>query len=268
MAAAADIASTGSYFGDVGARSPSAALTERARQDIATADRLEAAGTITEDQHAIAIASAIARAPSASKTAVAPSGGGAASPSSRVRGYDGHLIKQDELDGICNQPPRGKVWCKTEWPGGFIGPRPDGSEPGPPWVPAKEEVSTVQLVDPRSGKVTVVTVSRLVPADDCFPNGKPWWVRGGAWAARAAIGTAEQAPAALAEAGQRIAAGVRRVIVGAPPPIDQTAPSPAPGPAAPPPAAACDAYRSLVWPGGIVCIPAGSPKPDGSWERV
>jgi len=119
MAAAADIASTGSYFGDVGARTPTAALTEKARQDIATADRLEAAGVITEDAHAIAVASAIARAPVASMTAVAPSAAGAYAPSSRTTGYDGRVIKQDELAGVCGAPPPGKVFCKTQWPGGF-----------------------------------------------------------------------------------------------------------------------------------------------------
>lgn len=262
MAAAADIVSTGSYFGDVGARTPTAALTEKARQDIATADRLEAAGKITEEQRALAVASAIARAPSASKTAVAPSAGGAYAPSNRTRGYDGRIIKRDELAGVCGAPPSGKVFCKTTWPGGFKGLNPDGSAPGAPWIPTTEEVAQIDLVNPTTGVKTRVSVSRLVPGPDCYPNGKPWWTVGGAWAARAAIGVAEATPEALAQIGRNIAAGVRRVTRSAVTPISATgAPAAAAAPSAPSPRRYC----KTTWPGGSIEIAADAPAPGPPW---
>jgi hypothetical protein len=262
MAAAADIASTGSYFGDLGARSAAAALTERARQDIATADRREAAGVITEEAHAIAVASAIARAPVASMTAVAPSAAGAYAPSSRTTGYDGRVIGRGELEGVCGAPGPGKVFCKTEWPGGFVS-RPAGDPaPSGPWVPATEEVAAVDLVNPRTGIKTRVLVSRLVPGPDCYPNGKPWWIRGGAWATRATIGVAEATPATIAHVGRSVAEGVRAVIRAGGLAIDQTA---APQTFGKPTPSGTVLWCKTMWPGGTVERPAGAPRPSNDW---
>jgi len=268
LAAAADIASTGSYFGDVGARSASAAITERARQEIATADRLEAAGKIDEAAHALRVASATARAATSGTTAAAPSTGALYAPGMRTRGYDGRVIKNDELQGVCGAPPRGPVFCKTTWPGGFRGLLPDGSAPGAPWIPATEEVGDAQLVNARTGAVTTVKVSRLVAGPNCYPNGQPWWTRGAAWAARAAVGTAEASADLLASAARNVASGV--TALGA---IGVTPVGPGVGGAVPsipgaptPPALVC--YRKTTWPGGTICVPAGTPPPTGPWERV
>jgi hypothetical protein len=262
LAGGGDLGGSGTFFGDLGAREAGAALTERALQDIATADalfdagRLDAAGRDTRKSAAAARArtalgvAAVGRAPSAP-------------PAPATRGYDGRIIKATELAGICGGPKLGPVWCRTRWPGGFRGVDAEGNEPqAPEWVPATEERSTVDVRDAKTGVVTTINVSRLIAGPECYPNGKPFWTRGGAWAVRAGIEIGEGTAALARSAARTVALRVRQLGALTQQSAAEQAAAAGTTPGAPKPQTL---YCRTVWPGGVIGVDEGATPPSGPW---
>jgi hypothetical protein len=269
LATGGDIANDGTFIQAVGGRVGAAALTDATRQDLAAADRAHDAGRIDAAAAALAKLSALERARVSQRVAAAPLGPARGLPvgPGRARGRyeDGKNVRLDELDGMCRPRLTGDVYCKTEWPGGFIEVEKGAPAPSGPWAPAAVKRGVRTLLDPVTKKPVTIIVSQLVPAGECYPRaGTPWWSRGGAWVARAAHGTAEATAAQLRQAGAGIAARVRAASAASAAQLAASLlPAAGAGPAAP-----CVTYRKTQWPvGATICVPEGT-SVSGPWERV
>jgi len=250
MAKSADVASTGTYFGDVAGGAVQNAMTDRTRQDIKKADDALDRGEITQAQRDAKVGAAMIRARAGAPTGIRPTGARPQYAKPATRGYDGRVIHTAELTGTCQPPPRGPVCCKTAWPGGILGCDSPVVQANPSqWTPISETISDRSYTDRRTGKTTVVRVASYDTGGACYPNGKPWWTKAGAWATRAAIRAAEETrdlihehAADLARHAQAIASGRVRNMINASRQTGGLPPLPIAG------GLCC----KIAWPGGIL----------------
>jgi hypothetical protein len=262
--AANDITGSGSIVGDLGARGDAnAGITDATLQELGRIDAAEAKGNIDAATAEARREAAIIRGGQSPITAAGPAGESAHTAGTGTTGIRGGVLDAKTLDGMCNQPPSGPVFCRIHWPGGFTGAGPNGGAPGPGWIPAKEERATQTVTDPRTGKTATVTVSRLVKADECFPQkGEAWWSTGGAYVVRVLEG-----------AGREISKGVARELRLQRARIRALASLDLAKIASVTAAEANDAevdgaggkYCRTTWPGGLITVPPGGAVPQGPW---